>query len=839
MTNETHWFDIAKKLYDQKIAEPILWIGDDVHYEKASEIFGKNVVKSQNFVHRPYEFTKVDYNGEYQDFFHSDNYIRAKDRCLKMLDRLDLYGLFNRLDREVYFHNLVIWTLKKFHKLKIDALISAEAPHDHAKYVIYEICRYLKIPTYKFQNWMPVPVLYLQNIETEEIISVKKSHYTEIYNRVERDLINYVDELKNRSEDYEIPFMKRLRENDEFFNRIINFFKYGIYKSFLDIRHNTGRLIKRKYNPINPFRFNFISRSFNKITRTKNLYKAATSSSIDINLNDKYVYFPLHFEPERTTNPDGKEFHDQFIAITKLREIIPESFKIIIKEHPTQLNKHLSRGVWGRSPLFYDLVKNINGVEIADVWLNSADLIKNSEFVSCITGTVAIEAAIMGKKALTFGSTYFDGCPNILKWKKGMVLEKLMNLKLQPPKAIEDFLLLKLRKYGVVGFQNGGQRGNYKKYHSKEFEDCLRDDIYQLLKEFFKMKDHTSSNQIRLNQSPWSKLDRPFLIAEIGGNHEGKFEKAKEMLNLAIDSGADCIKFQIYSADSIVSKVESPDRHKHFKKFELSKEQHIELAKICKSKGVYYTSSIWSDDYLDWIDPYLDFYKIGSGDMTAFPLIKAIVKKEKPIILSTGLSSIDEVLDSVAFIQNCNSKYKDPSMLCLLQCTAMYPIKKRDVNLNVMLKYKELTGLASGYSDHTEGIEALKIASNMGADVLEFHFTDSREDKVFRDHKVSLIKNEVIELKKYIKDSKEIKGDPEKKLQMIELENNHNISFRRGVYLNKSVKKGEIIKLSDLIFLRPAKGTDARMYDEVIGSTVLKDINPLKAIEKNIDYEKK
>ena len=121
----------------------------------------------------------------------------------------------------------------------------------------------------------------------------------------------------------------------------------------------------------------------------------------------------------------------------------------------------------------------------------------------------------------------------------------------------------------------------------------------------------------------------PFLIAEIGGNHEGNFEYAKSLTQLAINSGADAVKFQIYTGDTLVSSIESPQRNSHFKKFELSKEQHIHLAKMVKAAGLIYTASVWDINALDWIDPFMSFYKIGSGDLTAYSVIKETAKKKK------------------------------------------------------------------------------------------------------------------------------------------------------------------------------------------------------------------
>ena len=143
MTACEHWFDVASLLYDQKIARPSLWLGDDNLRTQASEKFGQSVCYMYEMVHRPFEISNIDYNGEGIEFFSSPCYLRAKDRCLKMMDRLDLNGAFERKDREVYFHNLLMWTLVKFFKRPPDALIMAEAPHGHAQYLIYEVCKFL------------------------------------------------------------------------------------------------------------------------------------------------------------------------------------------------------------------------------------------------------------------------------------------------------------------------------------------------------------------------------------------------------------------------------------------------------------------------------------------------------------------------------------------------------------------------------------------------------------------------------------------------------------------------------------------------------------------------
>lgn len=326
----------------------------------------------------------------------------------------------------------------------------------------------------------------------------------------------------------------------------------------------------------------------------------------------------------------------------------------------------------------------------------------------------------------------------------------------------------------------------------------------------------------------------PLLIAEIGGNHEGDFEYAKKLTQLAIKSGADYIKFQLYTGDSLVSPIESPVRNKHFKKFELSKEQHIELAKMIGAAGRKYTASVWDMDMIEWIDEYIPIYKIGSGDLTAYPVLARIAKIGKPIIISTGLSTEEEVFEAIKYIQTIDDRYKQKEYLAVLQCTSMYPIKNSDANLKVMQHLKEQTGLTVGYSDHTEDMHALKYAVAMGAEILEFHFTDTKTGKDFRDHKVSLTCENVKELIAEIELINTLKGNNIKKPLPIELENGHEISFRRAVYLNKNMNAGDTISEEDLCYLRPNHGIDAREFHRLIGKTLLKDIRAFEQLNWNL-----
>jgi len=317
--------------------------------------------------------------------------------------------------------------------------------------------------------------------------------------------------------------------------------------------------------------------------------------------------------------------------------------------------------------------------------------------------------------------------------------------------------------------------------------------------------------------------DDVFIIAEIGGNHEGDFDYARKLTDLAIESGADAIKFQVYTGDSLVNKMVDPDRNRHFQKFQLSPDQYLELAHQCKSANVRFMASVWDIDAYDWIDEKLTIYKVGSGDLTAFNHLHRIAKTGKPIILSTGLSSIQQIQSSIDFIGNVDSDYKSKGKLALLQCTSLYPNRDEQVHLNAMIHLRNQFDLPVGYSDHTTGEFALELAVSMGARILETHFTDNREGKTFRDHFVSLTCDEIKGLRKRISIIRQMQGEIEKQVLPAEIESKHHLSFRRAVYPVKPLKKGHNVKEEDLVTLRPLKGICASHFYTLIGKATPRD----------------
>lgn len=316
--------------------------------------------------------------------------------------------------------------------------------------------------------------------------------------------------------------------------------------------------------------------------------------------------------------------------------------------------------------------------------------------------------------------------------------------------------------------------------------------------------------------SHFSGAHGPLLIAEIGGNHEGDFDAAIRLVDLAVEAGADAIKFQIYFGDTLVSLEESPERNAHFKTFELTPAQHLALAERVIAAGRLYVASVWDIEAFEWIDPVVSIYKIGSGDLTAPPFLRAAASTGKPLILSTGLSDIAEVGWAVDYIRTCRPDYRDRSMLAVLQCTSMYPIALSDAQLAVMESYSALD-VAIGYSDHTIGSRALEVAAAMGADVLEFHFTDRKQGRSFRDHRLSLEGPDLQSLIEVLDEIRILKGTPEKRPLPAEVDNGHHLSFRRAVYPSRDIDAGEVLTEQNLCVLRPNHGIDARDVYELLG----------------------
>jgi hypothetical protein len=487
MTGSQLWLDVAFELHSRGIAEPVFWLGDDRHLSSAKEKFGDVVLSMNDFVHYQHKLQDINFDGQAAEFFTSENYLRAKDRCLKMMDRLDLYGLFSRQDREVIFNKLAICILDKLDTAKPQVLIMAEMAHSHAQYLVLEICLYLDLEIIKFNNWMLAPLLYMQNVRTGERYAVNRVIDESLSKQLEVKITEYVSRVLEAKElsSFELDYMKKQRLMLGRRFQLVSFLKSGwiqlVKETWFQFRKNHSST----YYNINPYGLGFLTRLKIKRSRTKNLLQELNRKSDQLSLKKKFVYFGLHFEPERTTNPDGGVFHDQILAIIALRKILPSEVEIIVKEHPSQFYI-FERGSRGRSPLFYDLLKNIKGVQLAHYEEDSFNLIRGSVFVATITGTLALEAAILGKKGLIFGDSWFTDTPNVICWRDGLKYEDFFKEDIKSSDEILKFLLDQKALTTVPGCQNiSSEKANAGFTSNEKFRQAENDGVMDFMENLF------------------------------------------------------------------------------------------------------------------------------------------------------------------------------------------------------------------------------------------------------------------------------------------------------------------------------------------------------------------
>ncbi|MCL9781544.1 hypothetical protein M9194_08900 [Vibrio sp. S4M6] len=486
MTGNEPWLELARELHNTGVATPVLWLGDDRHYEGAKSTFGDSVVRMLDFVHRPVDIPKINYLGEYSEFFATKDYLDAKDICLKMMDRLDLNGTFSRIDREVYFHKLLIWALKFFYEKKPDAVLMIEKPHSHAQYLIFRVARYLGLPTAHFKDCALMPVNFLQK-EDGSFVKRAQNIDPSLLARFESTVNEYVDTLKELScskSSFSPHYMVRQRNDARLGNRIKKIFSVETLYVLRYAASDIKLLLDKKYRATNPYRFFFVSRYLVKRSRQRNLYNAIASSIHEVNFNNDYYYFPLHYEPERTTNPDGEAYHDQFKVLVLLRRFLPSNIDIVVKEHPSQFLM-ADRGSRGRSPLFYQLVNNIGGITLAGPEVDSFDLMRNSEGVATITGSVALEASLLGKPAIVFGQAWYAGCPNVVSWSEVESYDTFSKCAVASVDDVRNFLVRLISNYGVPMINNCGQLNMYKEcWYDDSFVSSQHDGMRGLIESF-------------------------------------------------------------------------------------------------------------------------------------------------------------------------------------------------------------------------------------------------------------------------------------------------------------------------------------------------------------------
>lgn len=331
-------------------------------------------------------------------------------------------------------------------------------------------------------------------------------------------------------------------------------------------------------------------------------------------------------------------------------------------------------------------------------------------------------------------------------------------------------------------------------------------------------------------------MEKVLVIAEAGVNHNGKIELAKKLIKEAKKAGADVVKFQTADVDSLVSKhAQMCEYQKQNLGYEESQKEMLnkiilpfdafyEIAACCKEEEIKFLSTpfdLLSIDFLEKLG--CDMWKIPSGEITNYPYLIKIAKTHKPVILSTGMSTLDEVKACYELL-----KENGAGEITLLHCTTQYPTEYEDVNLRAMITLQREFGCKVGYSDHSRGIEVPVAAVAMGATVIEKHFT---LDKTMEgpDHKASLEPQELQEMVSMIRNIEKSLGDGIKQPKEIERANIGIV--RKSIIAKRDIKKGEIFSEENITTKRPGSGISPMRWNEVIGCPAKKDFAEDELIE--------
>jgi N,N'-diacetyllegionaminate synthase len=322
----------------------------------------------------------------------------------------------------------------------------------------------------------------------------------------------------------------------------------------------------------------------------------------------------------------------------------------------------------------------------------------------------------------------------------------------------------------------------------------------------------------------------PYIIAEIGSNHNGDMDLCKRMIDEAKRCGADAVKFQSWSKNSLISKAEYSrntayaDTHRHFgsleamvEKYQFTAEQHFEVAAYCKKVDIHFMSSAFAPEEVDLLASMdTPAIKVASMDVTHLPLLAHMAKSGKPIILSTGMASMAEVATAMQTLQDNGAKE-----ISLLHCISIYPPEYKDIHLNNMKTLQDTFDVPVGFSDHSIGTAIPLAAIALGACIIEKHFTTNKDMEGW-DHWISA---DPAELEVICREGNNIFHALGSFTRIVsEAELAKRSKFRRRIVLKRAVKAGETLTFEDLDYKRPGTGISPNECPYVVGRKINKDL---------------
>lgn len=337
--------------------------------------------------------------------------------------------------------------------------------------------------------------------------------------------------------------------------------------------------------------------------------------------------------------------------------------------------------------------------------------------------------------------------------------------------------------------------------------------------------------KIKLGDKCYTNGSSPFVIAEIGANHNGDMGLAKEMIDSAADCGAHAVKFQSWDPSSLIAREEY-DRNQHYddspkkhfgslkemvEKYYLRKEQHFELNDYCKSMGVIFCSTPFSANEVDLLNECeVPFFKVASMDINNFQLLAYLAEQNKPIILSTGMSTLGEIETALNLLHK-----KGQDEVALLHCISIYPPDNKDIHLHNIPMLQQTFGVPVGFSDHSIGYSIPLAAVAVGACIIEKHFTTDK-DLPGWDHDISADPSELRIICNESKNINEALGAYVREVSIAE--ENKKAKFRRSLVAVRNLKEGQKIAYTDLTSKRPGTGIPPSMIESVVGRKISCDL---------------
>ena len=333
---------------------------------------------------------------------------------------------------------------------------------------------------------------------------------------------------------------------------------------------------------------------------------------------------------------------------------------------------------------------------------------------------------------------------------------------------------------------------------------------------------------------------QPYVIAEIGANHNGDMELAKKMILKAKECGADCVKFQSWDAHSEDSKIVYEQNYflnddyrnrtdttlyEITEKYHISPDQHYMLKDYCDKTGISFASTPFCEKEVDLLcDLKVDFIKVASMDLNNLPFLKYIAGKGLPVVISTGLCGLNEVAEAVDILESNGC----PKVI-LLHCVSIYPPNDEQVNLNNIDMLRMAFDVPIGYSDHTLGIVAPIMSIAKGVCIIEKHFTLDKNMEGW-DHKVSANPDELKEICKAAKSGYKMLGAYKK---IVSEDKERREAFQRSIVTTKEIKKGHIFSKEDLTAKRPGTGIPPKYVDFIIGKEARRNIEEDELVRKD------